>query len=99
MGESKGLTPELRALLEHVREKPGIVDEVGSDAASVAASARELGIALDAEAAEQAVAVLARLRAARDDANGQLSDEQLDQVAGGISWGKVIDDFINDFFG
>ena len=51
------------------------------------------------EAMEQAAAALAPLRAARDGADGKMGDDQLDRVAGGISWGKVVDDFINDFFG
>ena len=99
MSESKGLAPEVRAYLEQVRDNPGIIDEAGSDAAGAAASARALGIALDADAAEQAAAVLAQLRAARDGADGQLSDDQLDRVAGGISWGKVVDDIIKSLFG
>lgn len=83
---------DIKQALAALKEHPEVLEGIASmDASALADAVGPLGIELDAETAGKIVELVQQ---ASGGAAGEIDDNALAGVNGGIAWGEVIDKFL-----
>ena len=85
---------DINQALAALKEHPEVLEGIASmDAAALVDAAGSLGIELDSEVASKIVELVQQ---ASGGATGEIDDNALAGVTGGIAWGEVIDKFLDE---